>query len=144
MKTFRANGFNSIQPDGWEDRSTLTLVGPLSGDGFASNIVITRQYLQSNSSLAQFAKVQLATLEEEVQDLDIADEREVTLNGRTIYQRLHRFSVGKQRVSQVQTYLEIEVGNRLTVFVITGTTSPQAFDAAMPAFKLFVENFEPE
>ena len=87
MKTFRANGFDSVQPDGWQDRSTITLVGPVAQDGFASNLVVTRQLLIDSTTLSEFAKAQLATLAVEVQELDIADEREVELNGRTLYQR---------------------------------------------------------
>ena len=35
------------------------------------------------------------------------------------------------------------VANERTVFVMTGTTSPSAFDSAMPAFRQFIENFSP-
>lgn len=142
MKTFQANGFDSVQPDGWQDRSTLTLVGPVAGDGFASNIVVTQQPVDSTTSVTQFAQSQLATLATEVQSLDIADEREVSLNGRKLYQRLHSFTVGQQRVAQVQTYVFAIVDDQRTAYVITGTTSPEAFDAAMPAFKAFIEGFK--
>lgn len=142
MSTFIANDFKSEAPLGWEDRSTITLVGPVN-NGFASNIVVTRQPLPTGTSVTEFATSQLEQLAKEVPSLKIEDERSANLNGRDLFQRLHQFDASDNMViKQVQTYLVHAFASGTVGLVITGTSSPDGFDAAMPAFKQFVDAFD--
>lgn len=141
MSKFIANGFQSEAPAGWDDRSTITLVGPTT-HGIASNIVVTRMPLSNGTTVADFAANQLEALAQEVVDLQIEDERKTERNGRPLVQRLHQFSSGEQTVKQVQTYLVHAYQTGTVGLVITGTSSPQGFDLAMPAFKQFVDAFD--
>lgn len=141
MNTFTANNFKSQTPAGWEDRSTITLIGPTT-NGFASNLVVTRQSLPQGTSLADFATGQLNQLAQEVTGLQIEDERNAEFKGRKLVQRLHQFSANNTIVKQIQTYLVHSFKSGTVGFVITGTTSPEGFDAAMPAFKQFIEAFD--
>ena len=143
MHRFRANGFTSETLDGWEDRSTLTLVGPTSADGFAANLVVTRQALPAGASATDFGRTQAEALAAEVDELVTEDERTVHRDGRELFQRLHRFRVGDRPIRQVQTYLVCAFSRGCVCFVITGSASPDAFDGVMPAFARFVERFEP-
>lgn len=142
MRTFIANDFKSETPVGWEDRSTITLVGPVH-NGFASNIVVTRQPLPKGTSVTEFATTQLDQLAKEVPSLLIEDERSANLNGRELYQRLHQFDASdNMAIKQVQTYLVHTFASGTVGLVITGTSAPDGFDAAMPAFKQFVNAFD--
>ena len=134
-----ANGWTADLPEGWEDRSMITLVGETDASGFASNIVVTRQKVDSDTSLEDYASMQAEMLRGEVGNLQILDERQIEINDTNAFQRLQRFIVeGTQIIQQVQTYfLAGEI-----IFAITGTATIEAFDRSIPAFKKFVETFQ--
>jgi hypothetical protein len=137
---FWANGFRSSVIPGWNDRSTITLVGPTSQNGFATNIVVTRQEITEHSASA-FAKVQLKLLADEAHHIEILDERTTTLAGMQIYQRLHLIDIGGQIIQQVQTYLVQQLNSSATGFVITCSATPEDFTRHLPAFRQFTEEF---
>jgi hypothetical protein len=134
---FTANGWTADLPEGWEDRSMITLVGETDASGFASNIVVTRQKIETN--LEDYAAVQAEMMRAEVGNLQILDERAIEINGAKAFQRLQRFAVGDtQIIQQVQTFFL--AGD--DIFAITGTATLEAFDRSIPAFKKFVETFQ--
>lgn len=136
---FTANGWTADLPDGWEDRSMITLVGEIDASGFASNIVVTRQLIDSETSLADFASIQAEMMRNEVGNLQVLDERAIDIGGVPAFQRLQRFSVNEnQIIQQVQTYFL----HGKMIFAITGTATLEAFDRSIPAFKKFVETFK--
>jgi hypothetical protein len=136
---FTANGWTADLPDGWEDRSMITLVGETDAGGFASNIVVTRQAVDAATSLADYASIQAEMMRNEVGNLQILDERAIEINGAQAFQRLQRFAVNEnQIIQQVQTYFLHEG----TIFAITGTATLEGFDRSIPAFKKFVETFK--
>ncbi len=126
-------------PDGWEDRSMITLVGETDASGFASNIVVTRQTIDSETNLEDYALMQAEMMQNEIGNLQVLDERAIEINGAQAFQRLQRFLVNEnQIIQQVQTYfLHGEM-----IFAITGTATLEAFDRSIPAFKKFVETFK--
>jgi len=136
---FTANGWTADLPDGWEDRSMITLVGETDASGFASNIVVTRQTVDAETSLADYASIQAEMMRNEVGNLQILDERAIEINGAPAFQRLQRFLVNEaQIIQQVQTYFL----HGKTIFAITGTATLEGFDRSIPAFKKFVETFK--
>lgn len=134
---FTANGWTAERPESWEDRSVITLVGETGADGFASNIVVTRQTVETGTSLEDYAAFQAEMMESEIGDMQIIDERAIDINGVRAFQRLHRFSAGAQIIQQVQTFFL--AGD--AIFAVTGTAALEAFDRSIPAFKQFVETF---
>ncbi|HEY0429750.1 MAG TPA: DcrB-related protein [Pyrinomonadaceae bacterium] len=135
---FIANGWTADWPDGWEDRSMITLVGETDGKGFASNIVVTRQKIEAGTSLADFAAIQAEMMRGEIGTLQIIDERAIEINGLEAFQRLQRFAASEtQIIQQVQTFFL--AGEN--IFAVTGTAAVERFDRAIPAFKKFVETF---
>jgi hypothetical protein len=134
-----ANGWTADLPDGWEDRSMITLVGETDASGFAANIVVTRQKVETGTSVEDYAAIQAEMMLGEIENLQILDERAIYINGAKAFQRLQRFSVGgAQIIQQVQTFfLAGEI-----VFAVTGTATLEAFDHSIPAFKKFVETFQ--
>lgn len=137
-QSFTANGWTSEMPAGWEDRSTITIIGETDESGFASNIVVTRQNFDSSMTLAEYAKEQAELMGSEVDVLQILDEREIEINDTPAFQRLQRFSVQHKIIQQVQTFFQ----RQETIFAVTGSASVESFDKAIPAFKIFVENFK--
>lgn len=137
---FTANGWTANLPAGWEDRSMITLVGETDASGFVANIVVTRQRIEARTTVEQFAGLQADLMKNEVEELQVLDERAVPIKGLPGYQRLQRFAAGGLLVQQVQTYIL----SGETVFAITGTATVEAFDRSIPAFKEFVETFQIE
>ncbi len=68
-------------PAGWEDRTTMTLVGP-SRDGFAQNIVVTRERLCDGMGLGAYSLGYVARLREQVPVRELAGVEHVTIGGR--------------------------------------------------------------
>ena len=143
---FIANGWTADLPDSWEDRSTITLVGETDAKGFASNIVVTRENVEPQTSLEEYAALQAAMMRQQLGELQILDERAVEINGAPAFQRLQRFAVdggggGGQIIQQVQTFFLAEFLAEKIVFTVTGTATVESFDRSIPAFKRFVETF---
>lgn len=136
---FAANGWSAALPAGWEDRSTITLIGETDDNDFAANIVVTRQKVSPAASIEDFAAEQAELMRREVKTIEIIDERATTISNLPSFQRLQRFTAGELAIQQVQTF--ILSGD--TIYAITGTASLAAFDRSIPAFKEFVETFEP-
>ena len=137
---FWANGFSSSTVPEWEDRSIISLMGPTSRDGFATNIVVTRQPV-TESSITAFAKEQLDQLAREVPQIEVLDERTITVGGESAFQRLHVLQIKGQKVQQAQTYLMQSNDTGTTGFVITCSASPDEFPRHMPVFRRFTEEF---
>ena len=140
-KKFIAHGWKSSLPDGWEDRSMITLVNSADAEeGFATNIVVTKQ--QTEIDVKEFAVLQSAMMRQELESggalLQILDERAIEIGGVPSYQRLQRFDAGGgQIIQQVQTFFQ----SQNEIYVITGTATLEKFDRAITAFKEFVESF---
>jgi hypothetical protein len=131
-----ANGFTVDLADGWEDRSTITLIGP-TVQGFAINVVITRERVAPGTRVQDYAKQQGALLAAELPTLIVQDERATTLHGARAFQRLHQFTAGDQTLQQAQTFV---VGQG-EIFAITCTAPTAAFEASLPAFRRITESF---
>jgi hypothetical protein len=130
--------WSASMPRGWEDRTMVTLVGPISEDGFASNIVVTREKLEDATTVEEYAQVQADLMREEIDGVELMDERSIEISGLPAFQRLQRFAIDDQIVQQVQTFI---MGDNI-IYAITGSSSVEDFNASIPAFKKFVETFE--
>ncbi|MBC7796469.1 MAG: DcrB-related protein [Pyrinomonadaceae bacterium] len=135
---FNSNGWKTVLPEGWEDRSMITLVGATGNSGFASNIVVTRQRVEAKTSIEDYAQTQKEATMREIPNLQILDERPTTVNGAPAFQRLQRFQAEQFAIQQAQTFILFNQ----TVFIITGTATIEDFNAAVPAFRQFTASFE--
>ncbi len=134
---FRANDWRSVLPEGWEDRSLITIVGATGPSGIAANIVVTREPVDARTSIEEYAAQQKQVSFEQFPDLEVLDERATRLNGAPAYQRLQRIGWQNRTLQQAQTF----VLGRGAVYVITCTAAVDEFNAAIPAFRQFTENF---
>ncbi|HEY0078955.1 MAG TPA: DcrB-related protein [Pyrinomonadaceae bacterium] len=132
-----ANGFVADLPEGWEDRSMITLVGRPEGTGFAPNVVVMRQRVAPQTSIEAYAREQRAATEAEIPGLEIIDERTATVGGAPAFQRLQRFSAHGLQLQQAQTYV---LGDGL-VFVLTCTATLEQFNHHIAHFRQVVDSF---
>ncbi|MEW6735142.1 MAG: DcrB-related protein [Acidobacteriota bacterium] len=132
-----ANGFITDLPQGWEDRSMITLVGPTGSSGFAANVVVTREHITAPTNIEDYAKEQGEAMAAEIPGVEVLDERAITLHGAPAFQRLQRFVLEGQHIQQAQTFVLGEGG----IFVITCSASVVDFDKNILAFRHIVETF---
>jgi hypothetical protein len=125
-------------PDGWSDRTAVTLAGPVGETGFVPNVVVTREALCSGLGLAGFADGQLRLLRDQAQEVSVLSTDEIRLGGARALLRTVRFRVGDgPALMQLQAFV---VGND-TGYAITGTTGADGFAAAEPQLREVVEGF---
>lgn len=134
---FIANGFVTELPDGWQDRSMLTLVNATDAGGFAPNIIVMRQSVAPETSIEDYVRQQRLITEAEIPDLEVLDERLAQVGGVPAFQRLQRFVAQGQTLQQAQTYV---LGDR-EIFVLTCTATLEKFNDQIPYFRQVVENF---
>jgi hypothetical protein len=133
---FIANGFSTVLPENWADRSVLTLVSQEAKGGFATNIVVLRQEVSGATSVEDYAQGQLNAVAASVENFEILDKRPATIQGNPAYQTLQRFAANGEILQQAQTYI---LYNR-TIFAFTCTSLVREFDAAIPAFRAVMDN----
>lgn len=125
-------------PEDWADRSMITLVGETGAAGIAANIVVTREEIDSRMSVEDYAESQKQAMMDEIERLEILDERATTVNDAPAFQRLQRFQVEDLYIQQAQTFILGEG----SVFVITGTAAVEDFNGIIDAVRKFTENFQ--
>jgi len=135
---FTANKWKSVLPDGWVDRSMITLVGATGAAGIAANIVVTREEIDGQTSIEDYAETQKQLMTKEIERVEILDERATTVNKAPAFQRLQRFQIEDLYIQQAQTFI---LGSG-SVFVITGTAAIEDFDKIINAVREFTENFQ--
>lgn len=109
---FRGNEFTIDMPEGWQDMTVYTLAGP-EEDEVQHNIVINIAYDIEVDSITTLAKLQIETLEAQLQGCRMLKRGEITLNnGQEAYEVIFRWEpTNLKRLYQRQIY------------VLAGTTS---------------------
>ena len=130
MKTI-ANGFAADLPDGWEDRTMMTLVGPTGPGGFAPNVVVTRERLPPGTRIEDYAQAQLKGASIELPGLQVLDEKATKLDGLPAIQRVQRFAAGARQIQQSQTFA---LGPDRAM-VVTCSAQREDFERCPPAFE---------
>lgn len=143
MQTFQANGFSSVIPPGWQDRSVITLAGPTSEDGFMANITIIRRSLKAGVDVRQFGAVAIKGLEEEREGIKVLHQTLADASGQKVIRRLHTLPIDDRVIKQAQLYLVLPPIETPTGLVITCSASLEAFDSLLPQFEIFLNGFAP-
>jgi hypothetical protein len=138
VANFTANEWKSVLPGGWADRSMITLVGTTGAAGIAANIVVTREEIDGQTSIEDYAETQKQLMMQEVERIEILDERAMIVNDAPAFQRLQRFQIEDLYIQQAQTFI---LGGG-SVFVITGTAAVEDFNNIIGAVREFTENFQ--
>jgi hypothetical protein len=132
-----ANRFTFETQSGWEDRSVISVMGPVSAKGFAANVVVVHEKISSRESLEEYAGRQRQAMQARFPDIEVVDERAVRINGMAAVQRLQRFRSEGHDIQQVQTFL-LAGG---FIYTLSGTAALEEFDRHIQAFRQAVETF---
>ncbi len=121
-------------PAEWEDRTTVTLIGP-SRDGFAQNMVVTRERLCAGMGLGAYSQGYVARLREQVAVHELVGVEHVNIAGRNGHVRRLAWTVpdGDSTVAIHQLVGIVVDGEEAYALVATATED----DAAQlePAFR---------
>jgi hypothetical protein len=138
VSSVSAADFDLPLPDGWSDRTAVTLAGPASVDGYVPNVVVTREALCSNLGLGGFADGHLRLLREHAEEVSVLSTEETQLGGTRALVRTIRFRVGdSQALVQLQAFA---VANGVG-YALVGTTGETAFADAEPSLRTIIDGF---
>jgi hypothetical protein len=138
VSSVSAGDFDLPLPDGWSDRTAVTLAGPASVDGYVPNVVVTREALCSNLGLGGFADGHLRLLRDQAEEVSVLSTEETQLGGTRAIVRTVRFRVGDSAsLVQLQAFV---VGNGMG-YALVGTTGESAFADAEPSLRSIIEGF---
>ena len=126
----RAGTVSLPLPEGWEDRTVLTISGPAIG-GVAPNVVVTREVLCDHMGLGGFAMGWVNRLADE---LPVHEDRPVEhghVAGRRAQIRVVSWSAAGTHVRQLCALFCTEVAG----YAVVCTAPVDAFDALEPSFR---------
>ena len=125
-------------PEGWTDRTAVTLVAPPSGEGFSANVVVTRQALCDNLGLGGFADGHAALIREHATEYAVLATEHGELDGERCLLRTVRWRVGDEpAVQQLQAFC-VRDGHGVAVI---GSAAAERFAEAEPYFRRTLDGF---
>jgi hypothetical protein len=139
MKTIRHFDYSLGVPNGWIDASVVSFVGPHQDD-YSPSMTVTRDYVDSPISPAEYAAVQRRELEAELGDLGflVLEEGPCSIQDAPAFRRVYTFDledIGK--VQQLQVYL-VRASDALT---ITATDLAARFNKSLLQFLQMLDGF---
>jgi hypothetical protein len=130
--------FDLPLPDGWSDRTAVTLAGPASVDGYVPNVVVTREALCSSLGLGAFADGHLRLLREQAEEVSVLSTEDTRLGSSRAIVRTVRFRVGDSApLVQLQAFV---VGGGIG-YALVGTSGEQSFADSEPRLREIFEGF---
>lgn len=140
MQEFSHYDFAVGLPQGWMDASVVVVAGP-PNDGYSPSITITREQLEFQMDVSQYATKQLSALHKELsQDAyRVKEEGLLPLNGVSAYQRTHSFDISDMGVEVTQ--LQIYIIKEQTALTLTCTNLTEWFDRTKPIFMDAIRQF---
>ena len=135
---YQANNFTIETPDDWQDRSIITFVALSSPNEFAPNIVITREAVDIEMSVEEYAYRQFDIAQKEVAGLKILEQKNTTLSGRPVVEIIQRLSAHGLNLQQLQTFVLMDA----EICVITCTATVGNFNQYLPRFRNILDSFQ--
>ena len=126
-------------PDGWADRTAVTISGAASADGVVPNVVVTRQLLCASLGLGGFADGQQNLMRDEVDRYELLANEHREVAGARALVRTVRFALGGGPPLRQQQAFLLHEGSGYT---ISCTASESGFDEVEPAFAAILDGFE--
>ena len=139
MSSVSAGDFDLPLPDGWSDRTAVTLAGPASVDGYVPNVVVTREALCSNLGLGGFADGHLRLLREHAEEVSVLSTEETQLGETRALVRTVRFRVGDSpALVQLQAFV---VGERHRATRSSARPGSRPSPTPSPSLRSIIEGF---
>ena len=124
-------------PEGWVDRTVLTYVGPDQGAGSPS-LVVTCDRLGADVALGRYAAMQDAAIRAGMEGVELVDERETTVAGRSAIRHTYSWR-WEQRAMRQRVWCLVEDG---VGYAITATAAEDEFEAHRAAFAAALGSFQ--
>ena len=135
----RTDSFVLPLPGGWVDRTVVTLTGP-EVDGFAANIVITREVLCDNLGLGGFSSGWVSKLAEEVPVSELRPVEHLEIGDVRAHVRVVGWAAAGLRLTQIAAlFVTGEIA-----YAIVGTAPEWAFDELEARFREAIAGFRLE
>ena len=135
---YRANDFTIETPEEWEDRSIITFAAPSQIGEFALNLVITREAVDLEMSVEEYAYRQFDIAQQEVAGLQIVSQENTTLDGRPAVEIVQRLSAHGLNLQQLQTFILLQA----EICIITCTATVGSFNQFLPRFRKILDSFQ--
>lgn len=135
---YHGNNFSLNIPNDWQDSSILSFVAKVGGDEFAPNVVITREPIEKDLSIEDFASRQFAVTQAKVEGLTITERKHFEINGRPAVQLIQKITAHGLNLQQLQNFV---LGDE-EIFILTCTATATTFDQNLPRFQKIVESFQ--
>lgn len=135
---YHANNFTIETPDDWQDRSIITFVEPNAVDEFSPNVVITKENVDLDVGVEDYAHRQFEITNKEVVGMKILEQKNSTLNGRPAVEIIQRLTAHGLNLQQLQTFVLLGT----SMCVITCTATAGGFSLYLPRFRKILDSFQ--
>jgi len=133
MSRYESRDVTFDVPRHWEDRTMVAFAAPpRPGQTTAPNVVMTRDQLAPEDTLASYADKQLAELSKRLERFVLIDKKERVLGGQPGVE-LHFTWVGQN--GELTQRLAMALGRRRTLFCWSGTSAKVDADQMNPLFE---------
>ena len=124
-------------PDDWQNRSIISFIAEVAPTEFAPNVVITREPVDEETSIEDYAGRQFAVTQSEVEGLQIVEQRNTSIGGKPAVQIVQKISAHGLKLQQLQTFILADE----EIFIVTCTATGASFEQHLPRFQKIVESF---
>lgn len=134
---YQANNFTIETPDDWLDRSIITFVAESQPNEFAPNVVITKERLDAELSVEEYAYRQFEIAQREVRGMKIVAQKNTTLSGRPAIEIVQKLAAHNLNLQQLQIFVLLDC----EICVITCTATVGNFNQFLPRFRRILDSF---
>jgi hypothetical protein len=134
----RTDAFALPLPEGWADRTVVTLAGPADVAGYAPNIVVTREALCDHMGLGGFSQGWQALLADQVPVTPLGPVEHTEIAGRPANVRIVSWAAAGVRLTQIAfLFVDHEIG-----YAVVGTCTEDRFVEFEPVFRSVAAGFQ--
>jgi len=124
-------------PEGWEDRTVVTIVGPMS-EGAQPNVVVTRETLCNSMGLGGFSTGWVQKLADQVPVVEARPVEHIEIAGHPGHLRCVEWEAAGLRLRQLVGLTTVG----LDAYAIVCTVHSSDFDELEPTLRALIEGVE--
>jgi hypothetical protein len=133
----RTDAFALPLPEGWADRTVVTLAGPADA-GYAPNVVVTREALCDHMGLGGFSQGWQNMLADQVPVTPLRPVEHLEIAGRPANVRIVSWAAAGLRLIQMAfLFVDNEIG-----YAVVGTCTEDRFEELEPTFRSVAAGFQ--
>lgn len=137
---YRANAFTLKHPDGWQDKTIFTLVGPVE-NGIQHNVIVALETDVPYASVRDFAEVQINAMVNELKSCRLLKKGAISLaNGLQAFQAIYTwFPTDDLRIYQEHIYILVDK----TAYRLAASFTKKTRKTLGPLVERMMLSFEP-